>query len=97
MPILVEPFHPFSHPAASPRPGGFLSEASIAYVLQVPSGAVPGWFGAVPGVPGWLEASTSLIERRPRTMLQAVTFDVEEDSRLRVARLHPVDESEDDW
>lgn len=32
-----------------------------------------------------------------RTMLQAVTFDLEEDNRLRVARLHSVDESEDDW
>lgn len=32
----------------------------------------------------------------PETMLQAVTFDLEEDNRLRVARLHPVDESEDD-
>lgn len=97
MPILVEPFRPLSHPASSHRPGGFLSEASISYVLQVPSGAVPGWLGTAPEVPSWFEGSTSQIERRPRTMLQAVTFDIEEDSRLRVARLHPVDESEDDW
>ena len=97
MPILVEPFSPLRRPVPSPRPSGLLSEASIAYVLDVPSGAVPGWLGAIPGVPGWLEASTSLIERRPRTMLQAVTFDIEEDNRLRVTRLNPVDESEDDW
>ena len=86
MPVLVDKAHALSCPTPLSNVD-ILSEAAITYVLHVPSGAVL----------GWLRGGTFLEERRPRTMLQAVTFGVEKDERLRVVRLRPVDESEDDW
>ena len=74
--------------------GGVVSEVGTAtYFLLVPSGAAPGWLGPSASQ----RERHSGLRHRPQTMLQPVTFDDTPDDRLRVVRLHPVDESEDHW
>jgi hypothetical protein len=89
MPVLIDRGVTVSHPEDDPHIG-IQPETSMTYVLIVPSGATPDWLA--PSVSRHGQRA-----ERPRTMLQPVTFDDERDDRLRIVRLRPVDESEDNW